>query len=90
MQIFDELEIGNARDVGPDLPLEKNDPRKLGIFDACTALGRACKMVGDFDDCRRFYKRAKEGYEEQLGYDNEKALEATFGLIMCTANDYSD
>ncbi|GMI18271.1 hypothetical protein TrLO_g2767 [Triparma laevis f. longispina] len=60
------------------------DPRKLDILDACVALGRACGFVGDFDDARRYYKRAKEGFEEQLGRDNEKALDATKGLIMIT------
>ena len=40
---------------------KKNDPRKLEILDACHALGRTCGFVGDFDDARRYYKRAKEG-----------------------------
>jgi len=47
-------------------------------------LGRACVFVGDRDDARRYFKQAKEGYEEQLGLDIEKALEATLGLIMST------
>ncbi|GMH80588.1 hypothetical protein TL16_g08609 [Triparma laevis f. inornata] len=89
-EVFDELEIGNARDVGPDLPLEKNDPRKLGIFDACTAFGRACKMVGDFDDALRYVKRAKEGYDEQLGRDSGKALEVTAGFITMTCSNQSE
>ena len=29
-------------------------------------------------------KRVKEGYEEQLGCDSEKALDATLGLIIST------
>ncbi|GMH80220.1 hypothetical protein TrLO_g9970, partial [Triparma laevis f. longispina] len=41
-------------------------------------------MVRDFDDAERYYKRAKEGYEEQLGRDSEKALKVTIGLIMST------
>ncbi|GMH78149.1 hypothetical protein TL16_g07690 [Triparma laevis f. inornata] len=126
-EVFDVLDIGNARDVGPDLPLErqvlvitksedlvklralaklcskgffddpsllvvawrrmlevlvlamppvvekkargkkkqkqkkKADPMKLEILDACLALGKACGFVGDFDDSRRYFKRAKEG-----------------------------
>ncbi|GMH72866.1 hypothetical protein TrLO_g7028 [Triparma laevis f. longispina] len=56
---------------------EKNDPRKLEIFDACFALGVECGWVGGSDDCRRYYQRAKEGYEEQLGRDSEKALDTT-------------
>ena len=139
--VFDVLEIGNARDVGPDLPLEqqvllimnsedlvklralaklcsneffddlsllvvawrrilevlvlamppvveqkvrgkkkqkkKNDPRTLEILDACAELGRACNWVGDVDDSIRCLKRAKEGYEEQLGPDDAKTLDAT-------------
>ena len=39
---------------------KKADPRKLEILDACYALGVACSLVGDFDDTRRYYKRAKE------------------------------
>ncbi|GMH58895.1 hypothetical protein TL16_g02709 [Triparma laevis f. inornata] len=68
---------------------KKNDPRRLEILDACFTLGLACNHVGDFDDSKRYYKRAKEGYEEQLGRDSEKALEATSYLIMttCSAND---
>ncbi|GMH92506.1 hypothetical protein TL16_g12368 [Triparma laevis f. inornata] len=154
-EVFDVLEIGNARDVGPDLPLErqmsmvtksddlvtlralaklcsreffddpsllvvawrrifevlvlamppvvekkvrgkkkkqqeKNDPRKLEILDACFALGLACSWVGDFEDAERYYKGAKEEYGEQLGRDNEKALETTRALILSTAEEYSD
>jgi hypothetical protein len=63
---------------------KKADPRKVEVFDACFALGRACNRVGDFEDARRYLKRAKEGYEEQLGPDSEKALEVTFSLIMFT------
>jgi len=47
-------------------------------------LGRACSQVRYFDDTRRYFKRAKEGYEEQLGSDSEKALEVTFSLIAAT------
>ncbi|GMH76699.1 hypothetical protein TL16_g07167 [Triparma laevis f. inornata] len=57
---------------------KKNDPRKLEILDACHALGVACSHVRDVDDAKRYYKRAKEGYEEQLGRDSEKALETTY------------
>jgi len=69
---------------------KKNDPRKLEILDACLALGRACSRVGDFDDARRYYKRAKEKYEEQLGHDSEKALGATSSLISATAMSYDE
>ncbi|GMH51962.1 hypothetical protein TL16_g01126 [Triparma laevis f. inornata] len=66
---------------------KKNDPRKLEVLDTCHALGRTCGFVGDFDDARRYYKRAKEGYEEQLGRDSEMALGVTSGLIMATDDD---
>ncbi|GMH88658.1 hypothetical protein TL16_g11218 [Triparma laevis f. inornata] len=65
---------------------KKNDPRKLEILDACRALGVACSKVRDFDDARQYYKRAKEGCEEQLGRDSEKALEVTSSLIMVTGS----
>ncbi|GMH49203.1 hypothetical protein TL16_g00460 [Triparma laevis f. inornata] len=60
---------------------KKNDPRKLEILDACVALGRAYNWVEDCDDARRYYKRAKEGYEEQLGRDSENVLDVTRSLI---------
>ncbi|GMH72191.1 hypothetical protein TL16_g05853 [Triparma laevis f. inornata] len=63
---------------------EEGDSKELEILDACKALGQACGFVGDFDDARRYYKRAMEGYEEQLGRDSEKALDATYFLIMGT------
>ncbi|GMH70193.1 hypothetical protein TL16_g05346 [Triparma laevis f. inornata] len=150
-EVFDVLEIGNARDVGPDLPLEQqvplitksedlvkprelaklcsldffNDPsllvavwrrilevlvlampprgveekaqgkknqkkklddsgKKLEILDACVAIGDACNIVEDFDDAERYYKRAKEQYEEQLGPDDAKALRVKLTLITAT------
>ncbi|GMH76928.1 hypothetical protein TrLO_g9983 [Triparma laevis f. longispina] len=46
---------------------KKSDPRKLEISDAYFELERACNKVGDWDDSERYMKRAKEGYEEQLG-----------------------
>ncbi|GMH64662.1 hypothetical protein TrLO_g9077 [Triparma laevis f. longispina] len=68
---------------------KKKDPRKLKILDSCFALGRAYSNVEDFDDATRYFKRAKEGYEEQLGRDSEKELEATYCLVLCTGS-YSD
>ncbi|GMH86439.1 hypothetical protein TL16_g10541 [Triparma laevis f. inornata] len=61
---------------------KKKDPKKLEVLDACLALGKACGRVRDFDDARRYLKRVKEGYEEQLGRDSEKALETTSSLII--------
>ena len=69
---------------------KKIDPRKLEILDACRALGRACGFVGDVDDARRYFKRAKEGYEEQLGRDSEKALHATYSLISITCSTINE
>ncbi|GMH53475.1 hypothetical protein TrLO_g185 [Triparma laevis f. longispina] len=66
---------------------KKNGPKKLEILDACRELGRACGKVEDFDDVRLYNKRAKDGYEEQLGRDSEKALDVTRSLIM--ANMYN-
>ncbi|GMH58380.1 hypothetical protein TrLO_g7376 [Triparma laevis f. longispina] len=73
--------------VPPPPPSPTVPPRtfeKLEILNACFELGRACCFVDDFDDARRYLKRAKEGYEEQLGRDSEKLLEATCGLIAVT------
>ncbi|GMI11016.1 hypothetical protein TrVE_jg3300 [Triparma verrucosa] len=70
--------------------MKKADPRKLEVLDACFALGGACGMVRDFEDMRQYYKRAKEGYEEQLGPDSEKTLEATCGLILVTCSSLGE
>ncbi|GMH81991.1 hypothetical protein TL16_g09111 [Triparma laevis f. inornata] len=61
---------------------KKKQQRKLEVLHACFALGAACGFVEDFDDAKGYYKRAKEGYEEQLGRDSEKALETTYSFIM--------
>ncbi|GMH58031.1 hypothetical protein TL16_g02520 [Triparma laevis f. inornata] len=60
---------------------KKKNPRKLEILDSCFALGGACQEVRDFEEVGLYSKRAKEGYEEQLGRNNEKTLEATRDLI---------
>jgi tetratricopeptide (TPR) repeat protein len=52
---------------------------------AVPAWGDACNMVGDEDD-EIYYKRAKDGYEKELGRNDEKTLEATCGLIMVTCS----
>ncbi|GMI13134.1 hypothetical protein TrLO_g9182 [Triparma laevis f. longispina] len=66
------------------LQKKKADPKKVEIWDACAALGMACGFVGGFYDARRYYERAKEEYEEQLGHESEKALDATYSLTMST------
>ncbi|GMH90887.1 hypothetical protein TrST_g5937 [Triparma strigata] len=79
------VEEKNARGKKKKVP----DPWKLEVLDACYALGDACSKVRDDDDMRRYFKRAKKGYEEQLGPDSEKALEVTYRLIMvnCRTQD---
>ncbi|GMH95460.1 hypothetical protein TL16_g13164 [Triparma laevis f. inornata] len=69
---------------------KKKDPRKLETLDACYALGKACSFVSDFIDAERYGRRAKEGYEEQLGRDSEKALDATHCLILVGAGMRED
>ncbi|GMH51855.1 hypothetical protein TL16_g01104 [Triparma laevis f. inornata] len=63
---------------------EGQDSREFEILDACAALGLACNYVRDFDDSIRYYERVKEGLEEKLGRDSEKALDATYSLIVNT------
>jgi tetratricopeptide (TPR) repeat protein len=63
---------------------KKANPRKVEVLDACFALGKACQEVRDQEDAELYLKRAKEGYEEQLGPDSEKALDTTYGLICVT------
>ena len=76
LEVFEsEKEVGGKKDE------TKADQRKLEMLDACWALGRACGTVLDWEDARRHFKRAKEGYEEQLGRDSEQTLNATLGLI---------
>ena len=63
---------------------KKADARVVEVLDACAALGNACNKVGDGEDARCYYKRAKDGYEKELGRNDEKTLEATYSLICCT------
>ena len=39
---------------------KKADPRKVEVLDACFELGKACNMVRDMEDARRYFKQAKE------------------------------
>ncbi|GMH88594.1 hypothetical protein TL16_g11198 [Triparma laevis f. inornata] len=90
-EVFDVLEIfGPEKKVRGKKKKKKNDPRKLEILDACAALGKACDNVGDWDEAERYFKRAKEGYEEQLGRDSEKTLNATGSLIIMTFSSYGE
>ncbi|GMH92246.1 hypothetical protein TL16_g12290 [Triparma laevis f. inornata] len=66
---------------------EEGGARELEILDACAALGTACGFVGNFGDAERFYKRVKEGYEEHLGPDDAKTLDATHSFILSTNDD---
>jgi len=63
---------------------KKADARVVEVLDACAALGEACNQVGDMVDARCYLKRAKDGYEKELGRNDGKTLEATFSLICCT------
>ena len=63
---------------------KKADARVVEVLDACAVLGEACGFVGDFDDARCYYKRAKDGYEKELGRNDEKTLMVTRSLIMST------
>ena len=53
-------------------------------------MGRACSFVDDFHDARRYYKQAKEGYEEQLRPDDAKTLETTYFLICANTTSYGE
>ncbi|GMH59631.1 hypothetical protein TrST_g2970 [Triparma strigata] len=88
--VFDVLELVGVGAEGGGESLEqmkkkKADPRKLEVLDACFALGSAYNQVRD-EDCRQYFKRAKEGYEEQLGPDSEKALKVTYRLTCVTCS----
>ena len=63
---------------------KKADARVVEVLDACFELGVACNQVRDFDDSECYYKRAKDGYEKELGRNDEKTLRATYLLIMST------
>ncbi|GMH73102.1 hypothetical protein TL16_g06092 [Triparma laevis f. inornata] len=73
-----------ARGKKKDQTKKKADPKKVEILDACAALGKACNKVRDMDGARRYSKRAKEEYEEQLFPDDAKTLDVTRSLIMAT------
>ncbi|GMH79874.1 hypothetical protein TL16_g08304 [Triparma laevis f. inornata] len=78
-RIMEVLDMEEKRDKKGEK--EEGGTTKLEMLDGCFALGQACGWVGDFEDARRYYKRAKEGYEEQLGRDSEKAIEVARSLI---------
>ncbi|GMH71565.1 hypothetical protein TL16_g05685 [Triparma laevis f. inornata] len=72
LRILEVLELSMPHDSekekkarGKKKQKKKKDSKKLGIYDACAALGRACCIVSDFEYLRRYTKRAKDGYEEQ-------------------------
>ncbi|GMH67310.1 hypothetical protein TrLO_g3497 [Triparma laevis f. longispina] len=69
---------------------KKTNPRKREILDACADLGMACNYVSDFDDARPYLKRGREGYEEQLRRENEKALEASRSFINTTCSSLEE
>lgn len=54
---------------------------ELGVLDICLALCDACNQVLDFEDCEKYYERARDGFTEKLGENSEKSLEATYSLI---------
>ncbi|GMH51483.1 hypothetical protein TL16_g01022 [Triparma laevis f. inornata] len=74
---------------------KKANPRKLEILDACAelayALNKTCAAhfkqpnKSDREEVAEFARRAKNGYEEQLGRESEKALKATISTTMCAS-----
>mmetsp|Transcript_12506 Transcript_12506/g.22801 ORF Transcript_12506/g.22801 Transcript_12506/m.22801 type:complete len:605 (-) Transcript_12506:35-1849(-) len=64
----------------------EGEGKKLELLDAYFDLGAAYISVSDFDNAKIYFRQAKEGYEEQLGSDSEKALEVTYELILMTAS----
>ncbi|GMI16482.1 hypothetical protein TrLO_g12848 [Triparma laevis f. longispina] len=68
----------------------KNDPRKLEILDACFETGKACNNVRDHGWAMRYFKKAKDGCEEQLGRDSEKALYVTYYLFCSSSGSDTD
>ncbi|GMH68373.1 hypothetical protein TL16_g04913 [Triparma laevis f. inornata] len=59
---------------------------KLELMDAYLELGDACNWAYEDDDSEKYFKLAKEGYEEVLGAESEKALEVTYKLILTNPN----
>lgn len=70
--------------------LESTSAGQLEILDACAAIGKACTNLQDSGLSFMYLTRAKEGYEELLGRDSEKALSATHGLVMFKARGLQD
>jgi len=54
--------------------------RSRGTF--CGGMEEACDEVSNWADGWLYCERAKEGYEEQIGRECEKALDVTSKLIM--------
>ncbi|GMH70457.1 hypothetical protein TrST_g3903 [Triparma strigata] len=63
---------------------KKGDLKVLEILGLYFELGVACIQVRDTDEGRNYFKRAKEGYSEQLGRDDVKTLHAELLLTNCT------
>ncbi|GMI10584.1 hypothetical protein TrLO_g11192 [Triparma laevis f. longispina] len=61
--------------------LEEDKARKLELFNAYKEMGIACGWTGD-SGSQKYYKLAKEGYEELLGQDDEKVFDVSLALIM--------
>ena len=88
LEVLEADEEGGGETKGEEG--EGEEEMKLEVLDACYELGKACNLVRNYEDAKRYYKRTKEGYEEQLGPDSEKALEATFHLIMSTRMSHGE
>ena len=48
-------------------------------------LGKSYNNSSDFRNARVCFKRAKDGYEDTLGPESEKALEASYRLLVSTS-----
>ncbi|GMH48595.1 hypothetical protein TL16_g00327 [Triparma laevis f. inornata] len=84
------MEVLEAEKNGGEVNSKQDEEqilRKLEILDTCFALGKAFNEVRDFEEARRYLKRAKVGYEEQLGRDSEKALDASLLAAIITSDD---
>ncbi|GMH69221.1 hypothetical protein TrST_g1100 [Triparma strigata] len=80
-KIMEVLESAGVR-------VRRGKKKKLELLKAYFDLAYASSGIDNWAESERFYTQAKEGYDEELGPDSERAIEASCSLIV--ASEISD
>ena len=57
------------------------------VLDGVMALGKACMWMQKWDEYQACFMRAKKGFKHLLGEDHAKSVDATYLLVIQTAED---